>query len=639
MENMFNRDVVCNMDVHEMNTIRNEIKDLLENYSYNVTDDGIDTIVQEWRKNKGWLIELMKKSPYYVDGKYMIVLNEEYNREINFYDVHNFAKFLYESFSFREITDKHRYVIEFLEDMESLENVQFIGEKTACRVNEVFDSIHAHSGQKTSRVLNKIFKEIGLAEKDGYDKEFARLADAINPLKVIRHTIISVNPVDYYTMSFGNSWASCHTIDKNNTRNSSNNYSGCYSSGTESYMLDGSSIIVYIVDNSYDGIDFEVQDKIKRCVFCLGDNEILQSRVYPDGRDGGDRSISAQLRTIVQRVFSELCGVPNLWVNKKGTDACEKATESDGTHYKDYLNYDDCNVSFHKSIADNRRGIIRIGHNPICPYCGRTHYENENILCDDCSEIGFCRNCGRRIRNDDYQIETYDGNMYCCESCAMEDGYVYCENTNRWVLSDDDGVYVDHLTKGYFEFDFNSVKTEDSKYYMSETNATEDGYLRAESNGKWYPADEVEVSSYSGNSFRRTEGTIYTSDGNVFENDWEASESGYVYDSDSDEWIEDATVSNGKIKVGDFVTGNELSRSHYFLTTDESLMKVTNVYSKTLSVIIFATSSEKNNTYGILNTCDVWKKYIVKTTPEDYFSKHPNALMVNEKWREVNGRQ
>lgn len=84
-----------------------------------------------------------------------------------------------------------------------------------------------------------------------------------------------------------------------------------------------------------------------------------------------------------------------------------------------------------------------------------------------------------------------------------------------------------------------------------------------------------------------------------------------------------------------------MSRSNYFFTTDESLMKVAGVSSKILSVIVIATTVEKyiNHSTCIFNTYNVRKEHMVKTTPKDYFSKHPNALTVNKKWGEVNGRQ
>ena len=141
---------------------------------------------------------------------------------------------------------------------------QYIDSELADELNKICPEVHAHDGQKTSRVINKLLAYIGVGKHPEYNREFAKYADALNPLKITRHTILSVNPLDYLTMSFGNSWASCHTIDKQNKRNMPNSYQGMYSSGTISYMLDSPSMVFYTVDASYDGNDFWHEPKINR---------------------------------------------------------------------------------------------------------------------------------------------------------------------------------------------------------------------------------------------------------------------------------------------------------------------------------------------------------------------------------------
>ena len=70
-------------------------------------------------------------------------------------------------------------------------------------------------GQKFNKVVTKILTEMGMKDTwENYNKETARLGDSASPNKFTRFTIISANPVDYYRMSFGWKWSSCHTIDK-----------------------------------------------------------------------------------------------------------------------------------------------------------------------------------------------------------------------------------------------------------------------------------------------------------------------------------------------------------------------------------------------------------------------------------------
>lgn len=250
-------------------------------------------------------------------------------------------------------------------------------------IDRYFPELRVRDRQKTSRAVNKVLQHLGVdkwTDEDGtcqYNKMFARYSDAINTLQVKRHTIISVNPIDYLTMSFGNSWASCHTIDKKGKRNrEGDGYSGCYSSGTMSYMLDGTSMVFYTVDSKYDGVDYELQDKINRNMFHFGEDKLVQGRVYPQSNDveGG---IYTVIREIMQKVMADCLGVPNMWDMKRGTDYIYPYVNSEGTHYRDYTSYGSCTLSKLKG-SDNDKYFV-VGHTPICVNTGEEHDYEDTI--------------------------------------------------------------------------------------------------------------------------------------------------------------------------------------------------------------------------------------------------------------------
>lgn len=148
-------------------------------------------------------------------------------------------------------------------------------ERTASLIKECYPDIKGISaGQKTSRAVKKICTLIGITSNtySDFEKRYAKYSDAINPLDVVRHTILSVNPVDYLLSSNGNSWSSCHTLDKNNP----NGFSGCHCSGTMSYLLDGTTMVYYQVDKEYDGNDLEFEPKIIRQLFHYKDGILVQ---------------------------------------------------------------------------------------------------------------------------------------------------------------------------------------------------------------------------------------------------------------------------------------------------------------------------------------------------------------------------
>ena len=440
-----------------------EMTVLLKEYDYHPTEKGLNAIINEWSINKADIIRLFEKHPNY-NGKYQIVFDVDYNRELNHDAIQKFKEYLdkyllaneihMDGYSYSEVCKLKNKFERIYDYMEALNNMNLgvakLNEKCAeyyaleyntfktllnkmknyirtinykygdyvfeedvwyntvlkfiyflnliddiseplatkdfaDKINDSYPTVKAVKGQKVSRIVNKVCCLLGIDKYEDYNKEFAKFSDAVNPLSIKRHTVLSCHPIDYLTMSFGNSWASCHTIDKTNKRDMPDAYSGGYSGGTMSYMLDGSSVVFYTVDAKYTGNQLELEPKINRNMFHIGEDKIIQGRVYPQSNDYSD-GIYTKIRNIVQKVIADCMGKPNLWKLRKGTDECEEVTDTIGVHYKDYLSFDSCNVSYLK--LDDSRSVnttkIKIGHNPICPCCGKTHDSEENIECYDC---------------------------------------------------------------------------------------------------------------------------------------------------------------------------------------------------------------------------------------------------------------
>ena len=307
-----------------------------------------------------------------------------YDKMVNYIGSINyrtFGDYIFESDVWYSTVLKFTYLLDLLDDIsEPLATKDF-----ADKINDSYPAVKAVKGQKVSRIVNKVCCLLGIDKYDDYNKEFAKFSDAVNPLSIKRHTVLSCHPIDYFTMSFGNSWTSCHTIDKTNKRDMPNSYRGEYSGGTMSYMLDGSSVVFYTVDAKYTGNQLELEPKINRNMFHIGEDKIIQARVYPQSNDYTD-GIYTKIRNIVQKVIADCMGKPNLWKLRKGIEECAEVTDTIGVHYKDYLSFDSCNVSYLK--LDDSGSVnttkIKIGHNPICPCCGKTHDSEENIECYDC---------------------------------------------------------------------------------------------------------------------------------------------------------------------------------------------------------------------------------------------------------------
>ena len=408
---------------------------LLTEYGHRCSEHGVCVMLNRYFTNKEPLIKLLQKSPHYV-GNLRAVMTKEFARDTNKDGVRYFCDNFdgnvgAENALISKVDANGKTFQDYLSvgiksfSAAQLQNAEFAARFVAREqaieafddYGRVRDSVKKHynfrrtintfrnltqptipadvcsevakytpdaklaSGMKTSRAFNRVCDLYGISALPAYNKLFAEYADMVSGLMRELDFVISVNPYDYLTMSFGKSWASCHTIDQTNRRNMPNSYSGMYCAGTTSYMLDGSSIITYVVDK---GANVQTSGKIYRNMFHYQNNALVQGRVYPQGNDGAT-DLYATFRTLMQDEMAIMLGLSaNLWVIKKGTGECDRHTSSTGYHYRDYTSYDNCNVCYPKEKSAEV-GIVHIGHDSLCPYCGEAHGYRDRISHRSCS--------------------------------------------------------------------------------------------------------------------------------------------------------------------------------------------------------------------------------------------------------------
>ena len=400
---------------------------LLSKYDYRNTEHGVCTMLNEYFTNKEPLIRLLESSPNY-NGNMRVVLDIELDRHTNPHKVeYKCRNFLYvinastvickqtdengktfndyiktgiKEFTARELLE-HDFKERFVKRNENTTKFnKYSGntkesETTYNQLRTLFSECFSYKprsvvndliinrasrlsvpvdiapGTKTSRAFNKVCVAYGLDKLPNYNKEFAAYADLVSSCKRKLKFFISVNPLDYLTMSFGNSWHSCHSI-KNH---------GDWCGGCMSYMLDNSSIITYI----HTDIPTDIEEgKIYRNMFHYHDGALIQSRIYPQSNDGAT-DLYEIFRKIVLNELSPLIGVGadswKLMHNHIGDHIIDK-----GAHYRDYLTsqaYMLCTTEIDKSEETK----INIGHTTICTYCGKedeSMYKNclNHSVCD-----------------------------------------------------------------------------------------------------------------------------------------------------------------------------------------------------------------------------------------------------------------
>lgn len=300
-------------------------------------------------------------------------------------------------------------------------------------LNEMDEKFNFRPGMKLNRVINKICQKVGLDKLEGYNRAFAEFSDGITPLKISRHTTISVNPIDFLLMSNGNSWRSCHYIGDDPED------AGCYSSGTISYMMAEDSFIVSVIDKEWDNDNLALAPKINRQVFGYNDHQLVQSRLYPQDCDSGANEIYRNLREMVEEIIAKAEGEANRWVKAKDFNVSSR-----GTAYEDWYHFSNCGQYELRDFTGVDKESVRMSRLPVCIKCGHTHSYEESIVCEDCKDV-YCYDCGERIDLSDPDSYVYDedNDRYYCSDCRficgkcgeiekVRDSYWISDIDERW---------------------------------------------------------------------------------------------------------------------------------------------------------------------------------------------------------------
>ena len=145
--------------VNEREYLLRNIKETLEEYDYTYETDAVDSIIDKWATNKGYLIEAFKTYPNYVEGKFMIVFDTNYDREISPSALNNFRNWLLDVIpnyveglpdviQQQKMRDGGCYLPNQLYDFIWMLHtlcVRTISEETADEINTLVPEVHAHA--------------------------------------------------------------------------------------------------------------------------------------------------------------------------------------------------------------------------------------------------------------------------------------------------------------------------------------------------------------------------------------------------------------------------------------------------------------------------------------------------------------
>ena len=233
--------------------------------------------------------------------------------------------------------------------------------KKGTKASRAFNAVCVHYG------VDKFNPEVTTVERNGkttektiypYNKLLAEYSDLVSDLKRKMSFVISLNPLDYLTMSFGVSWISCHNISH-----------GGWKAGCLSYMLDRTSMVTFVINKTDEPI--HNIPKLYRQMYHYEDNLFIQNRLYPQGNDGAT-NLYDQFRSYIIEEFTDIMDVDCTWSVNTGVQECCAHIHSEGSHYRDYNGRNDCSIFYPSNKAsDIAAKVMTIGHKSICIKCGK----------------------------------------------------------------------------------------------------------------------------------------------------------------------------------------------------------------------------------------------------------------------------
>lgn len=412
------------------------------------TKYGIKSNIEAWLYNKAPLFDLLRKHPNWNEEAKAIIIPafEETRENSNTSKYEKITDLVNNCFSKEDINNFAEKINNYsvISILAKLTETQFIEENSwiVAKLNKVYPDLKIHNGQKVSRVINKLMKILGIDKHPDYNKYYAALADACNPLTVKRTSVLSVNWLDFMTMSNGNSWSSCHGITPTAS------YDGCYKAGCMSYGNDNTSLIFYTIEDGHTE-NFYAVKKITRQIIFWQYPVMVQERLYPQSNDNDDgkssNSIVKQYRELVEKIFSVCAETPNLW--EKASEITIRANE-DTFMYHDWEFFNNWIVKIKDTDIESHN--IYVGKDCYCLGCGNKKYENSSedsgiLYCDDCYDKKYyCDYCGEECDEDDLYYCEDTGECLCHDCCDYCDYHERYEHTYPTRYTSRDLIHVDN---------------------------------------------------------------------------------------------------------------------------------------------------------------------------------------------------
>lgn len=308
--------------------------------------------------------------------------------------------------------------------------------------NVVAQDDPAHGIKCGDKILRSLKKRI--PEEELRRKIQDIVSQHIQKKKITGYLYFSVDPRDFLTLSDNNEgWSSCHATNND------------YCIGNLNYMVDPSTIVVYLAGSEPNAIldAYGIENpwyskKWRMLIHVSSRGELLFNRQYPFNHDSLVEIVWNTYRKIFQPcytlifndvidTFSRVGDASHLQLslfNKflVDEDRYNIIQLGDKIDKEDYYGYcdlieNDMLVPFLATTEGDfkEEGTFKIGEIPYCPICDELidwsdeDSDKVHYCCIKCENklhgVYYCENCGRRVTEE--EVIEINGHIYC-EECA-----------------------------------------------------------------------------------------------------------------------------------------------------------------------------------------------------------------------------
>ena len=277
-----------------------------------------------------------------------------------------------------------------------------------------------------------------------FQKLFAQFADELSTRKIDFKLFMSINPAHFLTMSNpeednrGSTMTSCHSFNVTDYD---------YNCGCSGYARDGVTFIVFTASDLDNPETLNNRKNTRQLFMYKPDNGLLlQSRLYNTvGDTCGAQAESKLYRDLVQREFSSLEGVPNLWKTEKYCANKHGIHIGCGYGFGGYVDWSHSDFDAKISIrADHEHDFetFKVGTYGLCISCACEI--SNGLYCSECNpdEKEYCQECDQSCSETWDVINEHGEHIRVCQHC-LDENCRLCEHCEEYRPRDEISVTGD----------------------------------------------------------------------------------------------------------------------------------------------------------------------------------------------------